>query len=108
MEWHESIIGKIGLIENTENKDINLEIAESMITNGMRIMKSWEIMKLLDEDSKSLRFLKIGYYFTYSNEIYYRASWLGRAGNGSRFYAVGWGVVVADGGLLGVLAVKED
>ena len=112
MEWHKSIIGEIGVVKNKDNININLKIAQGMIPKSpkgsrIRLMESWEGLKLADKDDKSLKFLKPGYYFTYSNEKYYRASWLDRAGVGSWFSAVGRDVGFADYGLLGVLVVKE-
>ena len=109
MKWHKSIIGEIGIVKNISKKNMNLKKAQSMTPKGARIMRSWEFLKLIDEDIESIDFLKkYEYYFTYSNERYYRAFWLGRAGYGSGFDAYVRDVGDAYYGLLvGVLVVKE-
>lgn len=109
MEWHKSIMGEIGLAENTNNKGINLDEAQKMRAEGSRLMETWEFLRLIDKDFGSLHFLKKGeYYFTYSNKEYYRAGWLGWFGYDSGFGAVESFVDFALSSCSGVLLVKED
>lgn len=108
MKWIKTKFGEIGVVENKNKIRINLKTAQEMCPKGTRIMKSWEMLRLIDEDFDSIKDVKRGYYFTHSNELYYRVSGLVRADLGSWFIAFEWNVDLADRGLLGVLAVKVD
>lgn len=106
MKWTKSIIGEIGFVD-TKNK-LTYKEAIKKIPKNARIMKSWELLKLVDEDFKSLNNIpKYEYCFCYATNNYYRACRLGRFGNGSWFVAGGRLVGSSDGALRGVLVVKK-
>ena len=68
IKWTKSNIGQIGIVE-TDN--IPYKEAIKKIPKEARIMKAWELLKLYDEGSKSLRNIpNEGYYFTYGTRSY--------------------------------------
>jgi len=106
MKWTKSIIGEIGFID-TKNGFCYKE-AIKKIPNNARIMKSWEYLKLIDEDFKSLKNIpKYKHYFAYATEKYYRASRVGDFDFDLRFDGDDWSVGDSLVALRGVLVVKE-
>ena len=103
MKYIKSLIGKIAFIETNANYKDSLK----KIPKEARIMKSWEFIKLVDDDFQSLKNIPRDWYFCYATDKYFRACRLDGFGNGSRFLADDGSVVSADFWLRGVLVVKR-
>ncbi len=86
MKWTKSIIGEIGFID-TKNKLFYTDAIKKIPENA-RIMKSWEFLKLIDEDFKSLKNIpKDKFYFCYATKMYFRVCRLYDFGDYSGFNA---------------------
>ncbi len=106
MKYTKSKIGQIALVKFEE--DLTYKEATKKVPKEARIMKAWELLKLYDEDKKSLKDVPKGeYFFTYGTVKYYRACRLSNFVFDSVFYAIDRDVDYASYRLRGVLIVNK-